>query len=785
MQTARKWQRIKYMPATALGSDGRRVTGSREHADLARRAAREGMVLLKNARCTLPFVSGTKLAVFGKAQADYVKGGGGSGDTTVAYERSVLNGLQEKESGGRLTLFAPLSAYYTADVAEQHLNGCKPGTTIEPPIPDALLEQAKNFTDTALITICRYSCEGSDRVAAPFDGDFYLSHEEALMVETVQTNFKHVVVVLNVGGIVDTSWFRDNDQISAALLAWQGGIEGGSATADILCGDECPSGRLNDTFALHFEAYPSSSDFHKSDAFVEYQDDIYVGYRYFETIPGAAQAVCYPFGYGLSYTEFSCSDLACSQLNDGFTAKATVTNTGACAGKQVIQVYCQAPQGNLGKPHRVLVGFMKTRKLAPGESQRVTIHFNMYDFASYDDLGKVQASAWVLEAGEYRFLIGENVRMAQALPLVWTLEKDKVLFQLTPKCVPSQLDNRMKADGSLEPLPEHPVPARHPQDDTVLPVNGQNPGEISSAQPFTRWGDEAIPQLIDVHQGKITLDNILDLLTAEQMVYLLGGQPNRGVADTFGLGNMMKYGIPNVMTADGPAGLRILQDCGVNTTAFPCASLLCCTWDTALLYEIGKAGSQEVKENGIGVWLTPAINIHRSPLCGRNFEYYSEDPLLTGQMATAMIRGVQSEGIACSLKHFACNNKETNRRNSDSRVSERALRELYLKGFEICVKHAKPLTIMSSYNLINGVRASENHDLLTGILRDEWGFDGLVTTDWYTCGEQYREIAAGNDIKMGCGMPEHTLQKIAEGQLRMHIVRSSVERLLKLILKLE
>ncbi len=422
-----------------------------------------------------------------------------------------------------------------------------------------------------------------------------------------------------------------------------------------------------------------------------------------------------------------------------------------------MQVYRQAPQVNLGKPYRVLVGFMKTRKLAPGESQRVTIHFTMFDFASYDDLGKVQASAWVLEAGEYRFLIGENVREAQELPLVWTLEKDKVLFQLTPKCVPSQLGNRMKADGSLEPLPKHPVPTRYPQDDAVLPVNGKNPSEKSFAQPFTRWGDKSIPQLIDVHQGKISLDNFVDLLTAEQMVYLLGGQPNRGVADTFGLGNMMKYGIPNVMTADGPAGLRIQPDCSVNTTAFPCASLLCCTWDTGLLYEVGKAGAKEVKENGIGVWLTPAINIHRSPLCGRNFEYYSEDPLLTGQMATAMIRGVQSEGIACSLKHFTCNNKEINRRNSDSHVSEHALHELYLKGFEICVKHAQPWTIMSSCNLINGVRASENHDLLTGILRDEWGFDGLVTTDWYTYGDQYREIAAGNDIKMGCGMPEHTL----------------------------
>ena len=785
MDKQRKWQRITYMPATTIGPNGRRITGSKEHIALSRRAAREGMVMLKNDHHTLPLRDGAKLAVFGKGQADYVKGGGGSGDTTVAYVHSLLDGLREKQAEGRLSLFEPLSDYYHADVKQQYESGCKPGKTVEPVLPDALLEQAKNFTDTALISISRFSEEGKDRTGSPFDGDFYLSREETAMVDTVQTNFSNVIVVLNTGGMMDTGWFHQNDRIQAALLTWQGGIEGGNATADILCGDESPSGRLSDTFAIDFDAYPSSRGFNDSEDYVEYQDDIYIGYRYFETIPGAAQKVCYPFGFGLSYTTFVISGDECVATEDAFSVRATVTNTGQCAGKQVVQIYCQAPQGKLGKPRRVLVGFEKTKKLAPQESQQITIRFCADDFASYDDLGKVQASAWILEAGEYRFFIGENVRDVQPLPLVWTLEEDRVLTQLTPKCVPSQLPQRMLADGSMEALPEQTIPMRYPKDAAALPGDGKRPAESKFVEPSSAWGEPSLPQLIDVYQGEMTLESFMDQLNDEQMVQLLGGQPNRGVANTFGFGNLMMYGIPNVMTADGPAGLRIRPRCGVNTTAFPCANMLCCTWNPGLLYEIGQAGAREVKENGIGIWLTPAINIHRSPLCGRNFEYYSEDPLLTGQMASAMIQGIQSEGIACSFKHFACNNKETNRRNSDSRVSERALREIYLKGFEICVKTASPWTIMSAYNLINGVRSSENQELLTGILRDEWGFDGVVTTDWYTFGEQYREIAAGNDIKMGCGMPEHTLQKLSEGELSIEDVRRSVERLLKLIIKLD
>lgn len=786
MTMEQKWQRIKYMPATPLGADGQRVTGSKAHIALSRRAAREGMVLLKNEGRLLPFQPGTKLAVFGKAQADYVKGGGGSGDTTVAYVRSLLDGLEEKQADGRLELFAPLSEFYRADVSAQYAQGKQPGQTVEPALPAELLTKARAFTDTAIISICRFSGEGWDRTGKAFDGDFYLSREEMAMVDAVRGAFPRIAVVLNTGGMMDSSWFRGDDRIGAALLAWQGGMEGGLAMADLLMGDDCPSGHLTDTFAADFASYPSSAGFNDSEEYVEYQDDIYVGYRYFETIPGAAERVCYPFGYGLSYTAFALEDASLACGESGFAVQVTVRNTGDRAGRQVAQVYVQPPQGKLGKPARVLVGFAKTQTLRPGETQRLTIHFDRRDFASYDDLGKVAASAWVLEHGEYTFYIGDNVRDAAAFGK-WSLSEDCVLEQCSPRCVPSQLPRRMLADGAFEALPKHEIPERFPHRADILPPDGKNPDEFPDSVYPCAWGPTGndLPSLMDVHEGRISLEAFLDHLPEEKMVRLLGGQPNRGVANTFGFGNLPKYGIPNVMTADGPAGLRIRPECGVNTTAFPCATLLACTWDPGVIYEVGRAAAEEVHENGVGVWLTPAINIHRSPLCGRNFEYYSEDPLLTGQLASAMIRGIQSVGVACSLKHFACNNKEVNRRNSDSRVSERALREIYLKGFEICVKTASPWTIMSSYNLINGRRASENGDLLTGILREEWGFDGVVTTDWYTLGEQHREIAAGNDIKMGCGMPEHTLQMLHEGKLDPACVRESVRRLMKLILRLQ
>ena len=322
-----------------------------------------------------------------------------------------------------------------------------------------------------------------------------------------------------------------------------------------------------------------------------------------------------------------------------------------------------------------------------------------------------------------------------------------------------------------------------PKQDKAL-LEGMEPADRGYGQMSRRDRDKK-HLLSEVTEGKLSLDEFMKQLSVEELAELLGGQPNPGVANTYGMGNLRDYGVPNVMTADGPAGLRIQPQCHVYTTAWPCATMLACTWNPDLVEEIGAAGASEVKENNIGIWLTPAMNIHRSPLCGRNFEYYSEDPLIAGKMGAAMVRGIQSQHIAASVKHFACNNKESNRKDSDSRVSERALREIYLKGFEIVVKEGDPWTIMSSYNLINGQRASENKDLLTGILREEWGFKGIVTTDWWTRGEHYKETKAGNDIKMGCGYPDRLLTALEKGLITREEMEVCARRILEMILKLD
>ena len=296
---------------------------------------------------------------------------------------------------------------------------------------------------------------------------------------------------------------------------------------------------------------------------------------------------------------------------------------------------------------------------------------------------------------------------------------------------------------------------------------------------------KGVRPLSDVVEGKMTMDEYVAQLTVEELIHLTGGQPNKGVSNTWGMGNLPEYGVPTAETADGPAGVRIHEDCGVATTAWPCATLLASTWNEELIDRVGRAGGEELKENNLQIWLTPAVNIHRNPMCGRNFEYYSEDPFLTGKIGAAMVRGIQSNNVACSVKHFAANNKETNRKHSDSRVSERALREIYLKQFEMIVREAKPWTIMSSYNALNGFRVSENRELLTGILREEWNYDGMVTSDWWTRGEHYKEVAAGNDIKMACGFPDRVAKALEMGAVSEDAIRVSAKRVLEMIVKLD
>ena len=779
-----KWNRINYLPILPLGENNKRLTACAEHIEISKNAAKEGMVLLKNNNDVLPLQQGKRVVLFGKGTFDYVKGGGGSGDTTVEYTRNLYEGM--KLLGDRVYVYEPVAEYYRKDVEKQYADGKAPGMTVEPPVPTDLMSAACNYSDTAVISICRFSGEGWDIE----DKHFYLTDEESAMVDTVKTAFDHVIVVMNVGSMIDTSWFAEDDSIDSALLSWQAGIEGGLATAELLTGVSNPSGKLADTFAAKLTDYPSTEGFKVSEDYVEYNEDIYVGYRYFETIPGVADKVVYPFGYGLSYTSFDVEAVKVTCDEKDIRVEVLATNTGKMAGKEVIQLYYGAPQGKLGKAAKSLGAFIKTRLLMPGESQRVFLSINADSMASYDDLGKVAKAAYVLEQGEYSFYVGTSVKDVVKLEYKYVLNEDVIVEQLTSRLVPTDLPKRMLADGSYEELPTGG--SNDPRATELEPLpkevwEGSTPlGHLGDGHSLWKsYEDRKVIPLINVYEGKNTMEEFIAQLSDEQLRDIVGGQPNTGIANTFGIGNLLDYGVPNSMTADGPAGLRVLPEVGINTTAFPCATLIACSFNPELAYAVGNAGAKEVKENNIAMWLTPAINIHRSPLCGRNFEYYSEDPYLAGKMASAMVKGIQDVHVSASVKHFAFNNKETNRNQSDSRVSERAAREIYLKAFEIIVKEADPWCIMSSYNIVNGYRTSECKDLITHILREEWGYKGLVTTDWWNPSEQYKELLAGNDVKMPTGYPDRLREAMDKGLIDRELLEASVRRILEYLMKID
>lgn len=785
-----------YQTNPPMGEDGRRITASNPHTELARQIAAEGMVLLENRNGALPLKADERVALIGKGNYDYVRGGGGSGVVYCPYAYTLHEALSVKAQENKVTLVPGLSEWYL-DYVQKERERIEIERPIEqdrinkivgenerfyamqrfimnsmirePELTDEQIEQAAAQADTAIISISRYSGEGLDRTGDPELGDFYLTATEKSMIERTKKAFKKTVIVLNVGGMVDTEWFAKDASVDAVLLGWQAGMEGCTAVADILCGDVNPSGKLVDTFARSFEAYPSSANFNESADYVEYTDDIFVGYRYFETIPHAAERVNYPFGFGRSYTTFELSEVCGAQDSEGISLSVTVTNTGSVAGKEVVQVYASAPQGKLGKAAKVLVGFEKTRLLQPNESQTITITVTPDMMASYDDTGLVAKSAWVLEKGDYTFFVGTSVRDGMMADYVYRVEEDTVVEQLAARCVPVTSFPRLQADGSYGRVEANAK-------GEYLPEN----------QELTGTAPEAERYFYQVAQGKITLDDFMAQLTDEQLVHIVCGQDNRGVCNVGTMGAVDRWKVPYVPTSDGPAGVRIIPETGVSTTAFPCSTLVACTWLPELAYRLGEACGKEMRENNLGIWLAPGMNIHRTPLCGRNFEYLSEDPFVAGTMAAAIVKGAQSQRIAATPKHFCCNNKEGNRHYSDSRVSERALREIYLKGFEICVKTADPWCIMTSYNYLNGTRPCESGELLEGILRQEWGYKGMVMTDWTNYADQCVELTAGNDVHMPKSSCDeaYVLECLRSGKLKKADLQACARRVLEMILKL-
>ena len=658
--------------------------------ELIRQAGAEGCVLLKN-NGALPLNREKEVAVFGRCQLDWFYVGYGSGgDVNAPYHVNLIDGMHN--AGLRLNADV-LNAYETWTQQEDNMAdhgwwGHWPMNYPEMPLDAALVQKAAQTAETAIVVIGRAA--GEDRENTLTKGSFYLTDEERAMLDAVTAAFSRVVVLLNIGNIMDMAWTEEyGDRLSALMIVWQSGMESGNAVADVLTGAVTPCGKLSDTIARRYEDYPSSASFGGRE-FNDYAEGIYVGYRYFDRHP---DKVLYPFDFGLSYTSFALKAESLRRIGDETEAVVTVTNTGTVPGKEIVQLWCQAPTGRLDKPERVLVAFGKTKTLAPGESETLRLCCDDKCLASYDET----SSRFVLESGEYRFTANGTAAGG------FTLEQEITVEQCEPLCKTS---DALRA-RILSHLPK------------AIPVTG-----IRSYS------------LDDVKSGTITLDDFIARLNDDELEALSRGHGMMGSslgmagnAGAFGgvIESLRQKGVPPIITSDGPAGLRLKKYCALQ----PCGTALACTWNTELIEALSAKVGEEMIHYGVDVQLAPGMNIHRNPLCGRNFEYFSEDPLLSGKMAAATVRGVQSKGKAACPKHFACNNQETNRNKNDSRVSERALREIYLRNFEIVVKEAKPLTVMTSYNKVNGVWSHYNYDLVTTVLRGEWGFTGCVITDWW------------------------------------------------------
>ena len=659
-------------------------------AELIRQAGAESCVLLKNDG-TLPLSKEKEIAVFGRCQLDWFYVGYGSGgDVNAPYHVNLIDGLR---NAGLPLNAGVLNAYETWTQQEDNKAdhgwwGHWPMNYPEMPLDAGLVRTAAQTAGTALVVIGRAA--GEDRENTLTKGSYYLTDEEHAMLDAVTAAFGKAVVLLNIGSIMDMSWAEEyGDKLSALMIVWQGGMESGNAVADVLTGAVSPCGKLGDTIARRYEDYPSSANF-GGKAYNDYAEGIYVGYRHFDKHP---ETVLYPFGFGLSYTSFRVKADSLRHAKGMIEAAVTVTNTGSIPGKEVVQLFCHAPEGRLDKPLRVLAAFAKTSVLAPGESETLTLRCDDKCFASYDE----SSSRFLLEAGEYRFTANETAAGG------FTLDGEITVEQCVRLCKTSEeLRERIQSR-----LPE-----------SVSEAGNRN------------------ATLQDVRNGKVTLDEFIAGLNDGELEALTRGHgmmsSSLGVAGNAGAfggvtESLRQKGVPPVITSDGPAGLRLKKYCAL----IPCGTALACTWNTELVETLSAKVGEEMIHYGVDVQLAPGMNVHRNPLCGRNFEYFSEDPLLSGKMAAAVVRGVQSKGKAACPKHFACNNQETNRNQNDSRVSERALREIYLRNFEIAVKEAKPLTIMTSYNKINGVWSHYNYDLVTTILRGEWGYTGCVITDWW------------------------------------------------------
>lgn len=719
---------INKMFGSGLAQDSTKGEGdakfSAEEERLALVAAQEGIVLLENDG-VLPLRG--KVAVFGRCQVNsFYVGYGSGGDVKAPYKVSILQGLEEAQGEyfPDETLANKYRKWCKRHTPNEGYWGHWPMNYPEMPLDRQTVEDAAKRNSAALVIIGRAA--GEDRENKLEKGSYYLTDAELDMLDKVTSAFEKVAVVLNCGNVIDLSWTEKyKGKISALVYAWQGGMVTGRALANLLCGKASPCAKLPMTIARNYSDYPSSENFGNRE-FNFYKEDIFVGYRYFSTF--AKEKVLYPFGYGLSYTQF---DIAVKEFNsDGkdVVCRFTVKNTGKTAGKEVVQLYVRAPQGKLGKAALSLVGFYKTDELKAGEEERGEIRVKSSDFASYDDSGATgNKHCYVLEEGTYTFLIGassDSLKKAgecerSSLEVVGILQGVCGVKEKFERIIAAEEDGKIVMKHAQAPLIDYSLKER---------ILKNLPKAIAIS-------DREI-DFKEVMQGNVTVQDFVATLDKKELEALTRGygcmgakQGPAGNAGVYGgvIPSLEKKGVPAVTTTDGPAGIRL----NARTALLPCGTALASSWNPVLVTQLYACVGEEMKAQGTQVLLAPGMNIQRDPLCGRNFEYFSEDPLLSGKIAAAMVNGVQSKGVSACPKHFACNNQEVNRNYNDSRVSERALREIYLKGFEICIKESAPHCIMTSYNKINGVWSHYNYDLATTVLRGEWKYKGLVITDWW------------------------------------------------------
>lgn len=762
----------------------------KENLEVAYRAACEGMVLLKNDG-VLPF-SNRKVALYGAGASRTIKGGTGSGEVNERHSVTILEGLENRgfDITTRKWIDDFEADYVRSEAAykeekKKRVNILKPSSIMEMLFDNFRAPMNRSITvedildsdtDSCIYVLSRQAGEGGDRKAEK--GDMFLTDEETAAIRTCAENYAKFLLVINCGSSIDMSFAQEIPGIGAILYFCQQGTEGGNAFADIVSGKVTPSGKLTDTWAKKYSDIPFSDEYSYLNGNVQeeyYKEGIYVGYRYFDSF-GVEPA--YPFGFGLSYTDFAIASNGVSISDSRVMARVHVSNCGEqYSGKEVAQLYVSAPQGKLDKEYQSLAAFGKTRVLSPGESEELTLSFDMRSLASYRE----EDSSFVLEAGDYVLRLGNSSRNTQVIGVV-TLDKERIVSRhcaICPIREPiAELTSSLREEVLSESVPHLTL---DPQTIKTVAYTYETPGEPQDSR----------------------VQNFLNTLTPKEMAKIVVGCGMFGGKTRFNLpgsvGNTTSEfwdrGLANVALCDGPAGLRIQKRSGINkkgkikpidmalsimdsfpsavkkfmtadpdkdtviyqyTTAFPVANALGQSWNTELMTEVGNAVYREMKEYGCTYWLAPAVNIHRNPLCGRNFEYFSEDPFLTGAMAAAITKGVQQEdGYYVTVKHFACNNMEDNRNFVSSNLSERALREIYLRGFEGCVREGGAKGIMTSYNKVNGVYSPNSHDLCTKVLRCEWGFDGVVMTDWFSTNKGQASSAlamkAGNDLIMPGG----------------------------------